>query len=145
MSSLLAHAANMAALYSLFVGQLPPATEAQAAEWLAQAGLLGSLLPPQGPDAERAGSGLSQQPTGAGTPDGGDSGGSSGGGGVGGGTSGSHGGQQGDGRPAAAGELVVPRLFSAQQQRISLAQMRVYNSHVLAGQEADEDFEGNFS
>jgi len=41
---------------------------------------------------------------------------------------------------------VVPRLFSGQQQRLSLPQMRLYNSHVLAGEEADEGgFEGNFS
>lgn len=137
-SSLLAHAANMAALYSLFVGQLPPATEAQAAEWLAQAGLLGSLLPLHGLNAEPAGGGLSQQLTGAGALNG--SGGDSSGH-----ADSSHGSRQRDGQLAGAGELVVPRLFSAQQQRISLAQMRVYNSHVLAGQEADEDFEGNFS
>ncbi len=36
LGSLLGHAANMAALQSLFVGQLPPATAAQAGGWLAQ-------------------------------------------------------------------------------------------------------------
>ncbi len=37
-------------------------------------------------------------------------------------------------------------LFSAQQMRLSLAQMGVYEAHVTAAEEADEDFPGgNFS
>jgi len=39
----------------------------------------------------------------------------------------------------------VPRLFLAQQQHLSLSQMREYNDHSKAGEELDEDFEGNFS
>jgi hypothetical protein len=95
-SMLLAHAANMAALYSLFVGQLPPATRAQAAEWLAQAGLLGRLIEP--------GAEHDAQP---------------------------------DVAPGGTGQDDITHTMAPQ--------MRLYNSHVLAGEEANEDFEGNFS
>ena len=44
-----------------------------------------------------------------------------------------------------AGDMVVPRLFMAQQQHLSLPQMRDYHDHCEAGEELDEDFEGNFS
>ncbi len=43
------------------------------------------------------------------------------------------------------GDMVVPRLFMAQQQHLSLPQMRDYHDHCKAGEELDEDFEGNFS
>lgn len=43
------------------------------------------------------------------------------------------------------GDMVVPRLFMAQQQHLSLPQMREYHDHCKAGEELDEDFEGNFS
>lgn len=119
-STLLAHAANMAALYSLFVGQLPPASEAQANEWLAQAGLLGQLVDPAAehgtqPSAPAAGDGSATGSTGVAL------------------------------RHRVAESEAVPRLFSGQQQRLSLPQMRLYNSHVLAGEDTNEDFEGNFS
>jgi O-methyltransferase involved in polyketide biosynthesis len=40
----------------------------------------------------------------------------------------------------------APRwLFSAQHQRLSLAEMGVYERHAAAAEEADEDFFGNFS
>ena len=122
-SMLLAHAANMAALYSLFVGQLPPATRAQATEWLAQAGLLGRLIEPcaeygaqPGVAPGSSGRGLDSHAIAS----------------------------QHRQQPVADSEA-IPRLFSGQQQRLSLPQMRLYNSHVLAGEEANEDFEGNFS
>lgn len=119
-SMLLAHAANMAALYSLFVGQLPPASEAQATEWLAQAGLLGQLVDPAAehgaqPCVQAAASGNVTARTGVAS------------------------------RHLVADSEAVPRLFSGQQQRLSLPQMRLYNSHVLAGEDTNEDFEGNFS
>lgn len=44
-----------------------------------------------------------------------------------------------------AEDAVVARLFMAQQQHLSLPQMRDYNDHSRAGEETDEDFEGNFS
>ena len=119
-SMLLAHAANMAALYSLFVGQLPPASEAQATEWLAQAGLLGQLVNP----AAEHGAQPSVQAAGDGKVTGSSS------------MASQH---------LLAGTEAVPRLFSGQQQRLSLPQMRLYNSHVLAGEDTNEDFEGNFS
>jgi hypothetical protein len=119
-SMLLAHAANMAALYSLFVGQLPPASKAQATEWLAQAGLLGQLVDPAAedgtqPSVQAAASGDVTASTSVAS------------------------------RHLVAGSEAVPRLFSGQQQRLSLPQMRLYNSHVLAGEDTNEDFEGNFS
>lgn len=129
-TDLLAHAANMAALYSLFVGQLPPAPAAQAAKWLAEAGLLGRLVSAEGDNAQ------SGQPAAAAAA--GSSGDSSSG------SSGGDRGTPGAGHTADS-EAVVPRLFSAQQQRLSLPQMRLYNSHLLEGQDGDEDFEGNFS
>ncbi len=124
LAALLAHACNMAALQSLFVGQLPPATAAQAADCLAQAGLLGSLLPAErvrvaeAVSAPESGVGAAQAVAAIAA------------GGSGGDETGDH--------------AVLPRLFSAQQQRLSLPQMRMYNSHVLASEETDEDFEGNF-
>jgi hypothetical protein len=119
-SMLLAHAANMAALYSLFVGQLPPASEAQATEWLAQAGLLGQLVDPAAdhgaqPSVQAAGNGSVTGSTDRAS------------------------------QHLEADSEAVPRLFSGQQQRLSLPQMRLYNSHVLAGEDTNEDFEGNFS
>ncbi len=36
-------------------------------------------------------------------------------------------------------------LFAAQQLRLSLAEMGVYESHVEAAEATDEDFFGNFS
>lgn len=44
-----------------------------------------------------------------------------------------------------AEDAAVARLFMAQQQHLSLPQMRDYNDHSRAGEETDEDFEGNFS
>lgn len=38
-----------------------------------------------------------------------------------------------------------PRLFRATQRRVSLDEMEMYNSHVAAAEEVDEDFFGNFS
>ena len=119
-SMLLAHAANMAALYSLFVGQLPPASEAQASEWLAQAGLLGQLVDPAAEYGTQSGA--------LAAGDGNVTGGAG----------------MASQRPVADGEA-VPRLFSGQQQRLSLPQMRLYNSHVMAAEDTNEDFEGNFS
>ncbi len=40
---------------------------------------------------------------------------------------------------------VVPRLFCAQHQRLSMAQMQARDDHIRAADEADEDFFGNFS
>jgi hypothetical protein len=38
-----------------------------------------------------------------------------------------------------------PWMFIAQQKRLSIGEMDVYTDHVQAGEEADEDFSGNFS
>lgn len=38
-----------------------------------------------------------------------------------------------------------PWLFVAQQKRLSLAEMGIYEDHVAAAEEVDEDFFGNFS
>ena len=38
-----------------------------------------------------------------------------------------------------------PWLFVAQQKRLSLAEMGIYDDHVAAAEEVDEDFFGNFS
>jgi hypothetical protein len=38
-----------------------------------------------------------------------------------------------------------PWLFVAQQKRLSLQEMGIYEDHVAAAQEVDEDFFGNFS
>lgn len=38
-----------------------------------------------------------------------------------------------------------PRLFRATQRRVSLEEMDMYNNHVAAAEEVDEDFFGNFS
>jgi len=39
----------------------------------------------------------------------------------------------------------IPRIFRANQRRVSIAEMEQYESHVEAAQEMDEDFFGNFS
>lgn len=41
--------------------------------------------------------------------------------------------------------VACPRLFRATQRRVSLDEMEMYNSHVAAAEEIDEDFFGNFS
>lgn len=143
LGSLLGHAANMAALQSLFLGQLPPATADEASDLLAGSGLLGSLLPPELPPdaADGAGDEMTAGEASAWQVAAGDA------------SSRSRGGGSGrlPGLPHPAvhplsDAAAVPRLFSAQQQRLSLPQMRLYNSHTLAGEEADEGgFEGNFS
>lgn len=38
-----------------------------------------------------------------------------------------------------------PWLFVAQQKRLSLREMNIYEQHVAAAAEDGEDFEGNFS
>lgn len=40
---------------------------------------------------------------------------------------------------------VRPWLFISHQKRLSLRQMGIYSEHVAAAEDADEDFEGNFS
>jgi hypothetical protein len=44
--------------------------------------------------------------------------------------------------PSGEGERL---LFAAQQLRLSLSEMGVYESHVEAAEAVDEDFFGNFS
>jgi hypothetical protein len=39
----------------------------------------------------------------------------------------------------------MPLLFRAQQRRLSLQEIEMYESHVSAAEEVDEDFFGNFS
>jgi len=36
-------------------------------------------------------------------------------------------------------------LFTSQQMRLSIAQMDIYNAHLTAAEEVDEDFSGSFS
>ncbi len=42
-------------------------------------------------------------------------------------------------------EQPMPLLFRAQQRRLSLQEIEMYESHVSAAEEVDEDFFGNFS
>ena len=42
-------------------------------------------------------------------------------------------------------ENCLPKLFRAQQRRLSLQEIEMYESHVSAAEEVDEDFFGNFS
>jgi hypothetical protein len=56
--------------------------------------------------------------------------------------------EQGRGGAAAAsagGGEPARWLFTAQQQRLSAAQVGAYSAHVAAAEEADEDFFDNFS
>lgn len=121
--ALLAHIANMASLQSFLVGELPPTSAVNAARWIAQAGFLGNLMP-----SSAEATAVSRN------------------------VSSSEGGTDAQAAMTKAPKSVnqgsnerFPRLFIAQQQHLSLPQMREYNTHTKAGDEDGEDFEGNFS
>ncbi|GIL69823.1 hypothetical protein Vretimale_10127 [Volvox reticuliferus] len=131
--SLLAEAAHCAAYHSLVLGELPAMSYNQAANALAEVGLLGAPLAFGTPHSSY---GRWQPEWGDGNGDGGESSSSS--------------------AEAAVWEVASeggPRradapqrwLFAAQQTRLSVAQMDTYAAHRAAAEEADEDFFDNFS
>ncbi|GLI62504.1 hypothetical protein VaNZ11_005160 [Volvox africanus] len=139
--SLLAEAAHCAAYHSLVLGELPAMSYSQAANALAEVGLLGAPLA----------FGAPQSSYGRWRPEWGDGNGNGDGDG--------HGDGHGDGVESSTSfaESVVseagPRrpganqrwLFAAQQIRLSGAQMDTYAAHRAAAEDADEDFQDNFS
>lgn len=120
LSSIFADISNLAALESVLVGELPQTTPADVDNLLASFGLLGTSFQPETVaeylEPEKANSWWHKAL------------------------------QESSASVAVeGGSSCRPLLFRAQQRRLSLLEMEMYESHVAAAEEIDEDFFGNFS
>lgn len=118
---------NQAALRSFVLGELPPATLEQARSLLGDAGLIGNVMSRE--EAAALTEDLCRH------------------------RSAEHELLREEGRvqspvesqARANSSLRVRRLFTAQQQRLSLLEMGMYEDHSAEAESIDEDFFGNFS
>ena len=126
MGALLLQVGNQAALRSFVLGELPPATLEQTRCLLGDAGLIGNVMS-RGEAAALTGDlckphSSEQEPP--------------------------HNEASVQTRVEACADASssrVRRLFTAQQQRLSLSEMGLYEEHSAEAESIDEDFFGNFS
>lgn len=146
---LLTEVALLAAYHSLLLGELPAMPRAEGDNLLAEMGLLGALLPFGGPDTNYGRWRPQWDASGSSGSAGDASSGSAGGAPQDAAAEGP--GQVWEGEAGGAGEGEVEGagvqrwLFTAQQARLSLAEMDTYQAHKDEYESMGEDFFGNFS